>query len=477
MPEGFTAIFFTQLFSTLSFAVLYATLALYMKQQIGYSTQVSNTVTSVYFAYNFTLHLLAGYLGGRFFSYRSLVLIGLCFQLVGCAILAIGTVNALYWGLAFMLIGTGTMVTCLNMLLTQLFTRQDTGRRESAFLWNYSSMNVGFLLGFTLAGYFQLSNNFTLLFLISALINCIAIIILLTQWRALEDRNTIWAAVDSASKISRFSFGFAFILLLTPTLYWLMHHSKISAGIILGLGGIMLLLMLALAVKHTGELRKRLLAFLTLIVSAQIFWIIYQLAPMSLTFFAKYNVDRQLFGIEIAPGWIQNINSLTIILGAPILAFVFHRMREKNRLISEPVQFGTGLLLSGMALLLLPIGIILANPLGLVAFAWIFITYVLQAIAELLIAPISYSMVGRLVPEKLQSLYMGIVMLNTGVAAVLSGFFSNFASGSTNTSPFITNPSYSHAFGILGTAAIFIALILFALTPLLHKLMQHKPAQ
>src|SRR3989338_9841363 len=121
-PHGFSAIFFTQMFSTISFAVLYATLVLYMKQQLHFSSKQADLITGVYFACNFALHLLSGYLGGRFFSYRGLVITGIIFQLIGCVILSHGTMQSLYWELSCMLIGTGTMVTCLNMLVSQLFS-------------------------------------------------------------------------------------------------------------------------------------------------------------------------------------------------------------------------------------------------------------------------------------------------------------------------------------------------------------------
>src|SRR3990167_3289092 len=100
MPHGFGSIFFTQLFSTMSFAVLYATLVLYMKGQLLFSDSEANLIAGVYFAYNFALHLLSGYFGGRLFSYRGLVVTGVFFQLIGCLFLAVGTVESFYWGMA-----------------------------------------------------------------------------------------------------------------------------------------------------------------------------------------------------------------------------------------------------------------------------------------------------------------------------------------------------------------------------------------
>jgi POT family proton-dependent oligopeptide transporter len=182
MPNGFGSLFFTQLFSTISFAVLYATLVLYMKEQLHLSSAEADLITGVYFACNFALHLLSGYLDGRFFSYRGLVVTGIIFQLIGCVILSNGTMQSLYWGLACMLVGTGTMVTCLNMLLSQLYTENQSQKRETGFLWNCSGMNLGFILGFTLAGYYQLHVNYTMLFLITAANNVLALVILLARW-------------------------------------------------------------------------------------------------------------------------------------------------------------------------------------------------------------------------------------------------------------------------------------------------------
>ena len=60
----------------------------------------------------------------------------------------------MYWGLALFLTGSGLNVTCINMMLTQRFAPADL-RRETAFLWNYAGMNIGFFVGFSAAGHYQ----------------------------------------------------------------------------------------------------------------------------------------------------------------------------------------------------------------------------------------------------------------------------------------------------------------------------------
>lgn len=173
--SGSAALCFIQIFSTLGFAVLYSTLVLYATKKLGFSDSSANAIMGLFGAFNYGLHLFGGYLGGRYLSNRNLFVLGMVFQVIGCFLIATAGVTGLYWGLALFLTGSGLNVTCLNMMLTQLFTPEDE-RRESAFLWNYAGMNLGFFIGFTVAGYFQLDENYKALFMFATLGNIIAIL-------------------------------------------------------------------------------------------------------------------------------------------------------------------------------------------------------------------------------------------------------------------------------------------------------------
>ena len=154
IPEGAAVLFFVQMFSTLGYAVLYSTLVLYTTKHLHFSDKLATALMGVFGAFNYGLHLFGGYLGGRFLSNRNLFVGGMVLQVFGCACIAGGSAELMYWGLALFLTGSGLNVTCLNMMLTQRFTPEDP-RREGAFLWNYAGMNVGFAIGFTVAGHFQ----------------------------------------------------------------------------------------------------------------------------------------------------------------------------------------------------------------------------------------------------------------------------------------------------------------------------------
>src|SRR5207237_5847472 len=72
---------------------------------------------------------------------------------------------------------------------TKRFT-SEYPRREGAFLWNYAGMNVGFFVGFSVAGYFQGTESYASLFIFATLGNFGAIILALFNWKTLTDRNT-----------------------------------------------------------------------------------------------------------------------------------------------------------------------------------------------------------------------------------------------------------------------------------------------
>src|SRR6187399_3304213 len=135
MPTGAGALFSIQIVSTLSYSVLYSTLILYATKGLHLSDKYATSLTGSFIALNYFLHLLGGYLGGRYFSYRSLFCIAMFLQVLGCSLISLPTESSLLWGLAAFLGGSGINVTCINCMVTQLFEPHDK-RREAAFLWN-----------------------------------------------------------------------------------------------------------------------------------------------------------------------------------------------------------------------------------------------------------------------------------------------------------------------------------------------------
>ena len=472
LPEGVVALFLIQIFSTFSFSVLYSTLVLYMTGALALTASMANSTMGVFVAFNFALHLLGGYLGGRFFSYRALFCIGMIAQIIGCSLLATVNPQLLYYGLAAFLTGSGLHVTCLNCMLTQRFSPEDT-RREGAFLYNYAGMNIGFFAGFTLSGYFQLLHNYRSLFLWASIGNLIALLVSLCFWRSLKDMNTTYITMNKNKQTKSFVIGLLAIASISVVLSQFLFYANFSNQLILitGLGILFVIYKLAMQ-QPTQDARDKIIAFAVLMVVGTVFWTLYQIGPMGMTQFINHNVQRNWSGLTIPPQWFQNINTICIVVGGPLFSFIFSRVRAKGGQINIPVQFSFSLFLIGMAFVLLPVGILNADSNGLVAPEWIIASFVLQSAGELLISPIGYAMIGALAPTSLQGIMMGMWMFSTGVGATLSSYSSNWMTmGQDSSNPLLTNGGYSQVFLYLGLTAIIAGFGLSLLSSIIKRWM------
>ena len=86
-----------------------------------------------------------------------------------------------------------------------------------------------------------------------------------------------------------------------------------------------------------------------------LFWMFFEQAGSSFNFLAEKIVNRQFGGWEFPTGWFQTINSIAIIAFAPVLGWLWVRMRSANP--SIPRKFGLGLLFNAVSFLLLMVAL------------------------------------------------------------------------------------------------------------------------
>ena len=290
-PEGTAALFFIQIFATLGFAVLYSTLVLYATKHLHLGVKEATTLMGVFGAFNYGLHLFGGYLGGRFLSNRKLFVGSMAVQVVGCACIATGTLALFYVGLALFLTGSGLNVTCINMMLTQRFTPEDP-RREGAFLWNYAGMNVGFFVGFSAAGYFQATQSYSSLFIFATLGNFVAIILAMSMWKTLADRNTPLLDATRKQFQLRQLAGIGILIGLVPVVWFMLQRPGSTETVLKMICAAVALTLIYLTVRHQDRRERRnMTAYLILTIGSLMFWSLYQMAPSGLMLFAVNNVD------------------------------------------------------------------------------------------------------------------------------------------------------------------------------------------
>ena len=228
IKKGARALYFTQIFSNLSYCIIYSTLVLYGTETLKLSPILMTALMGSYVAFNYGLHFLGGYMGGRYISNRWLCVIGISFHAIACFIIAGTTYTTMMIGLSFFLAGSGLNTTCLNSMVTQLFDDPDDPRRERAFLYNYSGMMMGFLFGYTVSGYFQFTHSYGILFFIGGITSSIAVLFILIYWRYLYDKGTIFVALSRSKKKKTMLKTYGILIIIIIALIFLLHYSQLS---------------------------------------------------------------------------------------------------------------------------------------------------------------------------------------------------------------------------------------------------------
>jgi POT family proton-dependent oligopeptide transporter len=184
---------------------------------------------------------------------------------------------------------------------------------------------------------------------------------------------------------------------------------------------------------------------------------------MGITFFIKYNVNKHVFGGDLPTQWILNLNSIVVILGAPTMLWIINRLQLRGFKVSVCTQFTCAFLMLSLSFLFLSCAVIFSNNQGYCSLIWVVLYVIAQSIAELLIGPVGYAMIGRISPTKLQGILMGTWLMVSGTSASLSHFFSNAMIKTDAINPLLTNADYLCVFNQLCLWPLVGAIFLYLL--------------
>ena len=151
-----------------------------------------------------------------------------------------------------------------------------------------------------------------------------------------------------------------------------------AAGVVLLAIVVALFAWMLLGGDWTPVERKRLGAILVLFVAASIFWAAYEQAGSSLSLFAERSSNNVVLHFNFPASWYQSLNSLFIVALAPLIAWLWIRLG--NRQPSSPAKFALGLLFVGLGFVVLVFGALLSAHGARVSPLFLVLTYLLHTI-------------------------------------------------------------------------------------------------
>ncbi|GAC1538473.1 MAG: peptide MFS transporter [Myxococcales bacterium] len=408
-PRGLQTLFFTEMWERFSYYGMRALLILYMTRAateggLGFDTRKAGSVYGWYTALVYLAALPGGFLADRLLGQRRAVLAGGLFIATGHFCLAGNSLSFFYLGLALIVCGTGLLKPNVSTLVGGLYPANDA-RRDAGFSIFYMGINIGGMIAPLVCGYLAQDQTF-LAFLA----------------RHGVDPHAGWhfgfaaAGIGMVFGVVQFLGGRRWFGRVgdAPSAARASARSPVGDGRPAPAAS-------PAAAPLTRDEWTRLGAIAILFCFSALFWSAFEQAGSSLNLFADQVTDNRFFGRPFPSSYYQSINSLFIIALAPVFAWLWVRLREREP--SSPAKFAWGLAWIGAAFLTVAAGALVnARTHALVSPAYLVLVYFFSTLGELCLSPVGLSTVTKLAPARFAGLMMGVWFFSISIGNKVGGW-------------------------------------------------------
>jgi proton-dependent oligopeptide transporter, POT family len=455
-PRGLSTLFFTEMWERFSYYGMRAILILFMTAPLaqgglGFDTAKAAAIYGTYAALVYLTALPGGWIADRFLGQRRSTLYGGVIIMGGHISLAIPMMATFYLGLGLVVVGTGLLKPNVSTLVGGLYDEDDE-RRDAGFSLYYMGINLGAFTAPLVCGWLAQSAQFRRIlgsvglspesswhwgFGMAAVGMFFGIVQFLGGWKYLGSvgMNPVPpespAAAAGQRRLLRWGLLAVAALVALLVIGSVTGAFPVSAeGIANGLGVVLLVITVGFfawmfTVAHwTAEERKRLIVVLVLFLAASVFWSVFEQAGSTLNLFADRNTRTVMFGYQFPPSWFQSLNSLFLIILAPVFAWIWFRLGRHDP--SSPTKFTLGLVFVALGFGILIFAARRAEAGIQVSPLWLVGTYLLHTIGELCLSPVGLSAMTRLAPARIAALTMGVWFLATSVGNYIGGRVAGF---------------------------------------------------
>jgi POT family proton-dependent oligopeptide transporter len=467
-PRGLANLFGTEMWERFSFYGMQAILAFYLYYSVadgglGMSKVTAAGLVGAYGGMVYLASVGGAWVADRLLGAERTVFFGGVFIMFGHIALAVlPGLTGVAIGLILVIIGTGGLKSNVAALVGTLYAEGDE-RRDAGFSLFYMGVNLGAMFGPIVTGWLQVDFGFHLGFAAAA----VGMAAGLTQYvigrRNLGDNaRTVPNPLDTPGRIRALA-GAAVAVVVVAVLIisgviTAENLAKVVTWVVVAASVIYFAIILA-SRKITAVERSRVVAFIPLFIVSFGFWSLFQQQFTVLPIYADSRVDLDALGFHIPPAVFNSVEPAFVIILAPVFAYLWTRLGGRQP--STPVKFSLGVVGMGVAFLLM-VAISATGSGPVVHPLLLALVLVVFALAEMCLSPVGLSVSTKLAPKAFGSQMVALFYLSIAAGSSVAGELAAYSSPDNE-------PAY---FGILGGAAIVLGLILFALTPMLQRLMR-----
>jgi POT family proton-dependent oligopeptide transporter len=389
-PKGMFVLGFAEVFERLSYYTLAFLLVLYASETtakggLGWSKEQALSLSGVYTMAAFTLPLIGGLIADKFMGTFRAAVFGAILIIMGHATFLFAShehVPFVFVALSLTATGTAFFKPSMPTLLGRLYTPTDA-RRDGGFKLYYMGINIGAMIAGFLGGILLQNFGYRIALSSAGIGMCVGLIVLFAGKKFLITDDKYQETLNKNTQS---------------------EHEL-----------------------HSELLKKRALKYLMLSFVFYAVWaIIYNLAISgTLSIYIENYTQKVVFGYDIPTPFFQSLESIGIIVSAPILAFVFHKLAQKGKPFHFFSQMNLAVFLIFLAIAyfthltsIISEGI----PAGTKPFGWegfaIFILVV--SVSEVLISPVMMSSISILAPAKSKTIFQAFYLMVIGLMGLVA---------------------------------------------------------
>ncbi|MEO3690277.1 peptide MFS transporter [Roseateles paludis] len=491
-PSRLFVLFFTEMWERFSYYGMRALLVLFLVSEAssggwGWSRADAQNLYGSYTSLAYLTPIIGGYIADRLLGTRRSVLLGGFVIAAGHITLFFDTVPSFYAGLGLVILGTGLFKPNISALVGQLYSKDDSGRRDGGYTLFYMGVNAGAFFGISLCGYIGEKVSWHLGFGLAGIFMILGALQFYFS-RSLfgtigdrverKDAAAPVPADEPPANVVADRLKAVIVFSLSTIFFWFAFEQA---------GGSMTIFAADYTdrtlVGAAGLAFKLINTAMTLVPAALLTWLLFKLyqgtggkvwlanLSLAVAFAVIWGLCLWMLGREFAMDqsevpatWFGVLNSFFIVVLAPM----FSKMWEDKWNPSGPVKFGVGLILLGLGFAVLSLGSAGIAPgakTAQVSMMYLTLAYLLHTMGELCVSPVGLSYISKLAPVRLLGLMFGFWYLNAAIAHKLGGSVGAYIDQ--------VSQAYSMSVFFLIFTAIPVAagLVLMAMTPLMKRWM------
>lgn len=455
-PKGLYVLFATEMWERFNYYGMRAILIFFMTQALVFEKSFASNLYGSYLSLLYLTPLLGGYIADRYWGNKRSIMAGGLLMAAGEGILFICasvydvapniSTILLFAGLGFMATGNGFFKPNISSLVGQLYPKGDR-RIDPAYTIFYMGINLGAAIGPIICGLVGNTGDpadFKWAFLVGGIGMLISVYIqkrfhdqyvrspegkvlgLTPGTDTGDDKTTQSSSITQPSPAWLKPLNIVVLMLVAGGIFMtaMYYDSQYNYLSYLLLGATLFIGYTIFSDKSlTAKERKRIWVLFIIAFFVVFFWAAYEQTGASLNFFADENTNRRIGeNMEIPPAFFQSLNSIFIILFAPLFAWLWLALGKRQP--STPAKMGMGLILLALGYAWIAFGVSKAETGVKVSMIWLSGMYLMHTWGELCLSPIGLSLFNKLAPHKFASLLMAVWFLGNAGGNKLAGVLS-----------------------------------------------------